>query len=157
MKKIKFFSTDINVREKTILIRLDLNVPLNDKKISDTTRIDFVLPFLKKLSSDKAKVVILSHLGRPNGKKIKEMSLFPIFQYLKKNFFEIVFFLDDEININLKNKISNFKYGDIILLENIRYCRKNIGKLFKVVFINKDLSEDKLKIFLKETKKFYLN
>ena len=47
MKKIKFFSTDINVREKTILIRLDLNVPFNDKKISDTTRIDFVLPFLK--------------------------------------------------------------------------------------------------------------
>ena len=92
MKKIKFFSTDINVREKTILIRLDLNVPFNDKKISDTTRIDFVLPFLKKLSSGKAKVVILSHLGRPNGKKIKEMSLFPIFQYLKKRLVKLYFF-----------------------------------------------------------------
>ena len=126
MKKIKFFSTDINVREKTILIRLDLNVPFNDKKISDTTRIDFVLPFLKKLSSGKAKVVILSHLGRPNGKKIKEMSLYPIFQYLKKKIGEIVFFLDDEINVNLKNKISNFKYGDIVLLENIRYYKEEI-------------------------------
>ena len=126
MKKIKFFSTDINVSEKTILIRLDLNVPINEKKISDTTRIDFVLPFLKKLSSGKAKVVVLSHLGRPNGKKIKEMSLYPIFQYLKKKIGEVVFFLDDEININLKNKISNFKYGDIILLENIRYYREEI-------------------------------
>ena len=126
MKKIKFFSKDIDVRKKTILIRLDLNVPLNEKKISDTTRIDFVIPFLKSLSSSKAKVVILSHLGRPNGKKIKEMSLYPIFQYLKKRIGQIVFFLDDEININLKNKISNFKYGDIILLENIRYYKEEI-------------------------------
>ena len=126
MKKIKFFSKDINVREKTVLIRLDLNVPLNEKKISDTTRIDFVIPFIKSLSGSKAKIVILSHLGRPNGKKIKEMSLYPIFQYLKKRIGEIVFFLDDEININLKNKISNFKYGDIILLENIRYYKEEI-------------------------------
>ena len=126
MEKIKFFSKDTDVNEKSILIRLDFNVPINKKKISDTTRIDFVIPFLKSLSDNKAKVIILSHLGRPNGKKIKEMSLYPIFQYLKKKIGEIVFFLDDEINVNLKNKISNFKYGDIVLLENIRYYKEEI-------------------------------
>ena len=126
MEKIKFFSKDTDVNEKSILIRLDFNVPINKKKISDTTRIDFVIPFLKSLSDNKAKVIILSHLGRPNGKKIKEMSLYPIFQYLKKKIGEIVFFLDDKINVNLKNKISNFKYGDIILLENIRYYKEEI-------------------------------
>ena len=92
MEKIKFFSKDIDVNDKSILIRLDFNVPINKKKISDTTRIDFVIPFLKSLSDNKAKVIILSHLGRPNGKKIKEMSLYPIFQYLKKKIGEIVFF-----------------------------------------------------------------
>ena len=127
MEKIKFFSKDTDVSKKSILIRLDFNVPINKKKISDTTRIDFVIPFLKSLSDNKAKVIILSHLGRPNGKKIKEMSLYPIFQYLKKKIGEIVFFLDDEININLKNKISNFKYGDIVLLENIRYYKEEIN------------------------------
>ncbi len=126
MEKIKFFSKDTNVSKKSILIRLDFNVPINKKNISDTTRIDFVIPFLKSLSDNKAKVIILSHLGRPNGKKIKEMSLYPIFQYLKKKIGEIVFFLDDKINVNLKNKISNFKYGDIILLENIRYYKEEI-------------------------------
>ena len=126
MEKIKFFSKDTNVSKKSILIRLDFNVPINKKNISDTTRIDFVIPFLKSLSDNKAKVIILSHLGRPNGKKIKEMSLYPIFQYLKKKIGKIVFFLDDKINVNLKNKISNFKYGDIILLENIRYYKEEI-------------------------------
>ena len=67
MGKIKYFSEDLDVQNKTVILRLDLNVPLNEKKIQDKTRILLNLPFLKNLIKKKAKIVIISHLGRPKG------------------------------------------------------------------------------------------
>ena len=69
MGKIKYFSEDLDVQNKTIILRLDLNVPLNEKKIQDKTRILLNLPFLKDLIKKKAKIIIISHLGRPKGIK----------------------------------------------------------------------------------------
>ena len=69
MGKIKFFSENLDIQSKTIILRLDLNVPLNEKKIQDKTRILLNLPFLKDLIKKKAKIIILSHLGRPKGIK----------------------------------------------------------------------------------------
>ena len=67
-----------NLNNKKILLRLDLNVPINGEKIKDTTRIDKILPTLNFLIKEKAKIIILSHVGRPKGKIVEELSLKPI-------------------------------------------------------------------------------
>ena len=92
MDEIKYFSQSLNVEGKKVIIRLDLNVPLKDKIIQDTTRIDLVLPFLKNLISKKAKIIIISHLGRPKSKDENDLSLIPIYKYLKKKISFNVFF-----------------------------------------------------------------
>ena len=73
-----------NLNNKKILLRLDLNVPFENGKISDATRIDKILPTLKFLIQQKTKIIILSHVGRPKGKIVKELSLKPIGEDLKK-------------------------------------------------------------------------
>ncbi len=72
MRSIK---DETNLNNKKILLRLDLNVPLNNGKIHDTTRIDKILPTLKFLIKQNSKIIILSHVGRPKGKVVKELSL----------------------------------------------------------------------------------
>ena len=84
MSDLKIFSKDIPVGGKRVIVRLDLNVPINNSKIDDNTRIKVIEPFINKLIKDKAKVVLLSHLGRPRGKIVSELSLKPIFNYLEK-------------------------------------------------------------------------
>ena len=72
-----------NLNNKIILLRLDLNVPLEGDKITDTTRIDKILPTLNFLIKEKAKIIILSHVGRPKGKIVEELSLKPICEELQ--------------------------------------------------------------------------
>ena len=72
-----------NLNNKKILLRLDLNVPLERDKIIDTTRIDKILPTLDFLIKKKAIIIILSHVGRPNGRVVKELSLKPICEELQ--------------------------------------------------------------------------
>ena len=81
MRSIK---NETNLCNKKILLRLDLNVPIVKGKISDTTRIDKILPTLKFLNKEKAKIIILSHVGRPRGKALKELSLKPICKNLEE-------------------------------------------------------------------------
>ena len=71
MKNINFFSDDLEVNNRTILLRLDLNVPIKEKIIQDDTRISLCLPFLEKLIKKKAKIIIISHLGRPKGENFQ--------------------------------------------------------------------------------------
>ena len=92
MPDVKFLSNDISLKNKRVILRLDLNVPINNSKIDDDTRIRVIRPFLKKLIKKKAKVILLSHLGRPRGKVISKLSLKPIFKYLKKNFNSNIYF-----------------------------------------------------------------
>jgi phosphoglycerate kinase len=75
---MKSISEELNLNNKKILLRLDLNVPLIDDKITDTTRIDKILPTLKFLISQNTKIIIISHVGRPKGQVVKELSLRPI-------------------------------------------------------------------------------
>ena len=84
MVGIKYFPNNINIENKTIIVRFDYNVPLKNKEIQDETRISLTLPFLKYLIKEKAKVVIISHLGRPEGYVNKDLSLLPIYKFLKK-------------------------------------------------------------------------
>ena len=74
---------ETNLNNKKILLRLDLNVPLEKNRITDTTRIDKILPTLNFLIKEKAKIIILSHVGRPQGKIVKELSLKPIGEELQ--------------------------------------------------------------------------
>ncbi len=110
-----------NLKDKKILLRLDLNVPLKNGRITDSLRIDKILPTLNFLIEKKTKIIILSHVGRPKGKVVKELSLKPISKYLK-----------DKLNINVKlvqENIKNIKNKDffkkfdekILILENIRF------------------------------------
>ncbi len=124
MKNINFFSDDLEVNNRTILLRLDLNVPIKEKIIQDDTRISLCLPFLEKLIKKKAKIIIISHLGRPKGEKLPELSLIPIFKYLKKKLSTNVYFFMGELDKNIKDKFSYQKEGEIILLENIRFFKE---------------------------------
>ena len=78
MLKIKQLEKDRNIEGKRVLLRVDFNVPLNGGSITETSRIQKVLPTIKSLIDKKAKIIIISHLGRPKGKIIPELSLKPI-------------------------------------------------------------------------------
>jgi phosphoglycerate kinase len=121
MGKIKYFSESLDVQNKTVILRLDLNVPLNEGKIQDKTRILLNLPFLKNLIKKKAKIVIISHLGRPKGTKNNELSLTPVYKFLKEQLETNVYFFMGDINEETKSKFSYLKEGEVILLENIRF------------------------------------
>ena len=75
---MKYIKNQENLNGKVILLRLDLNVPLKDGVITDETRIDKVLPIIKFLLANKAKILVISHVGRPKGKSINSLSLKPI-------------------------------------------------------------------------------
>jgi phosphoglycerate kinase len=118
MRSIK---EEINLKDKIILLRLDLNVPLDNGKITDTTRIDKILPTLKFLIKQNSRIIILSHVGRPKGKVVNGLSLKPICKDLSNKLDLNVKLITKNIN-EIKNK-DLFKNIDdkIIMLENIRF------------------------------------
>ena len=124
MDKINFFPENLDVQNQKVILRLDLNVPIKDKIIQDDTRITLCLPFIKKLIEKNAKVIIISHLGRPKGVKVPELSLIPIYKYLKKSLQTNVFFFMGNLDDEVQDKFSHLKQGEIILLENIRYFKE---------------------------------
>ena len=110
-----------NLNNKKILLRLDLNVPLDKGKITDTTRIDKILPTLNFLIKEKAKIIILSHVGRPKGKIVKELSLQPICKELQNKLGKKVKLITENIKeIKSKNFFDNY-IQEILILENIRF------------------------------------
>ena len=103
------------------MLRLDLNVPLKRDKITDTTRIDKILPTLNFLIKEKAKIIILSHVGRPKGKIVEELSLKPICEELQNKLRKKVKLVKENIKeIKTKNFFNNY-IEDIFILENIRF------------------------------------
>ena len=124
MGKINFFPDDLEIKDKKIILRLDLNVPIKNQKIEDDTRITLCLPFIKKLIEKKAKIIIISHLGRPKGVKVPELSLIPIYKYLKDKLETKVFFFRGNFDNEAKEKFSHLKSGELILVENIRYFKE---------------------------------
>jgi len=124
MLGIKYFPYNLNVESKKIVVRVDFNVPLKDKKIQDSTRIEQVLPFLRDLIKKKAKVILISHLGRPKGLRDSTLSLLPIYKYLKKKLNTNIYFYTGEIDDELKTKGSYLKDSEILLIENIRFFKE---------------------------------
>ena len=126
MSGIKYFPKNLKIENKTIILRVDLNVPIKEKKIQDFTRILLVLPFLKELIKKKSKIILLSHLGRPKGKKDTNLSLLPIYKYLKEKLNTNMYFYAGKVDSELKNKCSYLKNGEILLIENIRFFKEEI-------------------------------
>ncbi len=124
MDKISFFPDNLEITNKNIILRLDLNVPLKDKIIKDDTRITLCLPFINSLIKKKAKIIIISHLGRPKGNKIPELSLIPIYKFLKDKLKTNVYFFKGVFDDKTKEKFSHLKEGEVILIENIRYFKE---------------------------------
>jgi phosphoglycerate kinase len=149
MSDLKIFSNNISVNDKRVIVRLDLNVPVSNSKIDDNTRIKVIEPFINKLTENKAKVVLLSHLGRPKGKRISKFSLRPIFNYLEKKLSGKIYFYEDKIDEKAIKASKKLKPGEILLLENIRFFQeeenddenfaKNLSKLGDL-FINEAFS-----------------
>jgi phosphoglycerate kinase len=118
MKSIK---DETNLDNKKILLRLDLNVPLVGSKITDTTRIDKILPTLNFLISQKAKIIIISHVGRPKGKVVKELSLRSICKDLEIKLSQNIKLITKDVKeISSKNLFGNDD-EKIVILENIRF------------------------------------
>ena len=110
-----------DLKNKQVVLRVDYNVPLKNGKITDDTRIRESLPTIKYLLKQNCSIVILSHLGRPEGKANAEFSLSPIAKRLKKLSGKKVTFLKDKIDQELVKKCQSLKPKQIVLLENIRF------------------------------------
>jgi len=121
----KFVSLDdVSVQGKKVLIRVDLNVPMKDGKITNSERIIRSAPTIKELAEKGAKVIVLSHLGRPKGDGFEEeFTLKPIAAALAEALAKPVAFVSDCIGNIPKEAISNMKDGDIIMLENVRFYK----------------------------------
>jgi len=112
---------NLDIKGKKVLLRVDLNVPMKNGAITETSRIEKIIPTINLLIEKQAKIIIMSHIGRPKGKVVEGMSLKPISEKLSFLLKKKVLFNKDVINENTlleTNKISN---GSIIMLENIRF------------------------------------
>ena len=110
-----------NLNQKKVLLRLDLNVPLSEGKITDTTRIDKILPTINFLLKHKAKIIILSHMGRPKGKIIETLSLKPICENLKIKLNQNIKLISKNIKEVKPDDLFNNHNEKIIILENLRF------------------------------------
>jgi phosphoglycerate kinase len=112
------------VQGKRVLVRVDLNVPMKDGKVTDATRIERAAPTLKELADKGAKVIVLSHFGRPDGKRVPEMSLKPLVEPLSKALGKPVAFADDCVGPEAEAAVKALKAGDVLLLENLRFHKE---------------------------------
>ena len=111
----------INLNQKKVLLRLDLNVPLENGKITDTTRIDKILPTINYLLKNDAKIIILSHVGRPKGKVVNELSLKPICENLESKLKTNIKFIKKNIKEIKSNDLFIDQDEKIVILENLRF------------------------------------
>jgi phosphoglycerate kinase len=131
--------TDLDVTSKRVIVRVDFNVPMSKSevgKITDNARILAALPTINYLIENKAKVILLSHLGRPKGEAKKEFSLEPVAKELSRLLNKEVKFLQSDLVVddNVKNKVLNLQDGEVALLENTRFRSeetKNIDNFSK--------------------------
>jgi phosphoglycerate kinase len=106
---------------KVALVRVDINVPVKDGTVTDTTRIDAVLPTIREISGAGGKVVLLAHFGRPKGKPVEEMSLAPIRPALADRLGAPVAFAADCIGPAADEAVAALSAGEVLLLENTRF------------------------------------
>ncbi|MCH8556741.1 MAG: phosphoglycerate kinase [Balneolia bacterium] len=136
---------DLQLKGKSVVMRVDFNVPLKDGTITDDNRIVQALPSIRYVLDNGGKLILLSHLGRPKGEPAPEFSLKPVAEYLEKNLSQKVHFASDCIGDVAQKAIEAAGYGEVVLLENVRFHAgetKNDAELSKAfaalgdVFVN---------------------
>lgn len=121
----KLFITDLDLKGKKVFVRVDYNVPLDEQgNITDDARIRATLPTINYLLDEGAKVILASHLGRPNGKVIPELSLKPIVKRLHRLLNKEVKLASNCIGPDVKKQVDNMQPEDVLLLENLRFHRE---------------------------------
>ena len=140
--KIKFQSKS-NISKKNILLWVDLNITSLKGKITDNSKIILLKKTIQNLIINQNKIFLLSHLGRPNGKVISKYSLKNLLKELKKNIsVRKISFIDDCIGEKIKKKVNSMNFGDICLLENVRFYNeeeKNDSQFSKKLSENFDV------------------
>ena len=109
------------LKDKKVLLRVDLNVPMKNRAITETSRIEKIIPTIKLLIEKQTKIIVLSHIGRPKGKIVEEMSLEPISKKLAFLLNKEVLFNKNIINENTLSEVNKIPSGSIMMLENIRF------------------------------------
>lgn len=112
---------NVQVKDKKVLVRVDFNVPLKEGRVSDDTRIQGALPTLRYLLEQGAAVVLMSHLGRPKGKVVPELSLRPVAEHLSQLLGQPVAFAPDCVGPEAQQAKAALKPGEVLLLENTRF------------------------------------
>jgi phosphoglycerate kinase len=125
----KLFIEDLDVRGKRVIVRTDYNVPVKDGKVEDDKRIVASLPTVNYLLEKGAAVILMSHLGRPDGKAKPEFSLKPVAEKLQELIKRPVKFLKDCVGPEVEKACAAMKSGDVILLENLRFHIEEEGKV----------------------------
>lgn len=116
------YINDIDIKGKRVLIRVDFNVPLDENlNITDDTRIRRVLPTINYALDEQAKVILASHMGRPDGKAVKRLSLAPVARRLQRLVNKEVGLAPDCVGEDVKKMVDRMEPGDVILLENLRF------------------------------------
>ena len=112
---------DVGVTGKRVLVRVDFNVPLHDCEVADDTRIRAALPTIRYLREHNAKVILMSHLGRPQGAVIEQLRLDPVAQRLSELLGLPVKKLNDCLGPDVETAVETMRPGDVVLLENLRF------------------------------------
>lgn len=116
---------DCVVTNKNVIVRVDINVPVVNGKIEDDTRIKAVIPTLKYLAQNQAKVIVISHFGRPEGKVEPSMSIRQLVERVQELMSPFkVSFVNDCIGDEVHKAIENTKFGEVIMLENLRFYKQ---------------------------------
>ncbi|TDB39676.1 MAG: phosphoglycerate kinase [Actinobacteria bacterium] len=112
---------DVDVRGKRVLVRVDFNVPLSEGSVTDDTRVRAALPTLRYLVDHGARVIVMSHLGRPKGEPDPQFSLRPVRRVLQRLLGRNVVFVDDIVGAEAHEAVDRMVDGEIIMLENVRF------------------------------------
>jgi len=124
----KLSISDLELKGKRVLMRVDFNVPLQDGKITNNARIVAALPSIKYALDQGGSVVLMSHLGRPKGERNPEFSMAPVAAELKKLLERDVTFLNDCVGEEVEKACASLAPGSVVLLENLRYHHAEEGK-----------------------------
>jgi phosphoglycerate kinase len=118
---MKLSIKDLDLKGKRVFVRVDFNVPVKDGKVGDDSRITATVPTIEYATSEGARVILASHLGRPKGARVEKYSLRPVAEHLSEVLGKPVAFAEDCVGEVAENAAAQLKDGDVLLLENLRF------------------------------------
>lgn len=149
---------DYNFKGKKAIVRVDFNVPLDKQtfEVTDETRIVGALPTINKILDDGGCAILMSHLGRPDGKKQEKFSMKHIIPALEKNLGKKIIFAGDVIGPDVAKKAAALKAGEVLLLENLRFYEEEEGKPYHLAEDASDEEKKAGKAKVKESQKEFV-